>query len=290
MDDRAFKILVVDDDAQMRALLKLTLEGTKEFECSVATSEDGKEALELLRKKNGFDMVISDYKMDNIDGLELLTTIREEFPDIIRVMITAYSQLNLAKDAINKAMVHNYIEKPWNQKDLRKTVFDLLNEEQNQRHNDKLELERGNVYLFLESGTRVAMETCLKRMEEHEGGIVITREPLNKLQPTFDIDLEKIKHYWLTKMMGSGNLNPVDLELIADMMIRFYENNGDTVLLEGVDALLRENSHNRFIGFLDNLIDVVSMTDGILVMSLNPRTVSEQELNLIDQKTITYKI
>lgn len=288
MDERSFKILVVDDDLDVRTLLKLALEKVQEYDCNVVTSGDGNNALELLRENNDIDMVISDYKMENINGLELLTTIRKEFPDIIRVMITGYSQLDLAKDAINKAMVHNYIEKPWDIQELRKTIFDLLTERQDKKQIDKLELENGNIYLILESESRVALMTCLKLMEEQEQSVIITREPITKLKQTFDIDQENIKHYWLTKMMGSGNLNPVNLELIADMMIRFYEKDGGIILLEGLDSLLRENSNNRFNGFLDNLIDVVSMTDGILVMSLKPNTIPEKELKQIYQKVITY--
>ncbi|HID01616.1 MAG TPA: response regulator, partial [Desulfobacterales bacterium] len=80
-------ILVVDDERSMRDFLKILLvkEGYQ-----VETAPGGHQALEILEKQT-FDLVISDIRMDGMDGLELLNSIKENCPSLPVVMITAFA-------------------------------------------------------------------------------------------------------------------------------------------------------------------------------------------------------
>lgn len=205
-------------------------------------------------------------------------------------MMTGYSDLELVKNAINKARVHNYMEKPLDNKELINTVLYLFRDHQEETHEQDISFHDGNSYLILEPDIDFSLKTCLKRMEKKEEGMIITRKPINKLQRNHQIDLEYIQYHWLTKVIGPGNLNPVNLEFIADIIIRYYEEGGDTVLLGGIDTLLRENSSNRFHGFLENLTDVVSLTNGVLVIGINPKLIPDNELDFISQKMHTYEV
>lgn len=89
------KLLVVDDERSMRELLELVL---RREGYSVHTAENGARALELI-KQNIYDLVISDVKMPDIDGIELLERTREISPDTKFIMITAFGTVETARKA-----------------------------------------------------------------------------------------------------------------------------------------------------------------------------------------------
>ncbi|MBN2343664.1 MAG: response regulator [Deltaproteobacteria bacterium] len=102
------KILVVDDEKVIREILAdfLTLEG---FE--VVTAPDGKAAVQVL-KDNHFNMVISDLKMPNMGGLELLEYIQENHDNLLTVIMTGFGTVETAIEAMKKG-AYDYILKPF---------------------------------------------------------------------------------------------------------------------------------------------------------------------------------
>jgi two-component system response regulator PilR (NtrC family) len=89
------KILVVDDERSMRELLELVL---KRAGYSVHTAENGTRALELVRH-NVYDLMISDVKMPDISGIDLLDRVREISPETMVIMITAFATVDTARRA-----------------------------------------------------------------------------------------------------------------------------------------------------------------------------------------------
>ncbi len=89
------KILVVDDERSMRELLELVL---KRANYSVHTAENGTRALELVRH-NVYDLMISDVKMPDISGIDLLDRVREISPETMVIMITAFATVDTARRA-----------------------------------------------------------------------------------------------------------------------------------------------------------------------------------------------
>ena len=125
MKDAKFKILIVDDEQDVLDALLETLRRAKEFKSDIEMAKEGAGALASL-EKHEFDLVISDYKMPGMNGIELLTAVKKKYPRTIRILITGFSDVNVAKEAINKAQVHHYIEKPWESAELRATVLGAL--------------------------------------------------------------------------------------------------------------------------------------------------------------------
>ncbi len=123
--DEKFNILIVDDEEEVLRALKRTLERAKEFDANISLASDAEEAKEKL-SGNDYDLVLSDYNMPKMNGVQLLQWVKDEFPDIVRIIITGYSDLDTARDAINEANVHNYIEKPWDNKALRETIHQTI--------------------------------------------------------------------------------------------------------------------------------------------------------------------
>ncbi len=103
------KILVVDDEKQAAQGIKKLLDFEKKYEVDVAY--DGKEAYEKLLKKT-YDLVITDYKMPGMDGITLLKKIKEKFPDVEVIVVTAYgTEVGPAVEAM-KLGAFDYITKP----------------------------------------------------------------------------------------------------------------------------------------------------------------------------------
>ncbi|MBZ0177941.1 MAG: sigma-54 dependent transcriptional regulator [Melioribacteraceae bacterium] len=100
-------ILVADDERAIRESLKLILEEEK-YKCDLAA--DGQEALNMI-KENNYDIVISDIKMPNIDGMQLLESTSEISPNTFFIIMTAYASVQTAIEALRKG-AYDYLIKP----------------------------------------------------------------------------------------------------------------------------------------------------------------------------------
>lgn len=119
------RILVVDDDALVRSALLRSLRGYTSFEVDAVASSD--EAFERLAARE-YAVVISDYKMPRVDGVELLTWVADTFPQVKRILLTGHAELNATIAAVNEAGVYRIIQKPWNDADLRVVVAQAVHE------------------------------------------------------------------------------------------------------------------------------------------------------------------
>ena len=122
MDDSRIRILVVDDETDLEQLMLQRMRreirrGRYEFKFA----HNGSEALELLRKDNGFDIVLSDINMPVMDGLTLLAQIPEVDPDIRAVMVSAYGDMENIRTAMNRG-AFDFVTKPIDFTDLKTTI------------------------------------------------------------------------------------------------------------------------------------------------------------------------
>ncbi|MDA8090864.1 MAG: chemotaxis response regulator CheY [Nitrospiraceae bacterium] len=110
--DTKMKILVVDDFSTMRRIVKNILKqlGFERME----EAEDGQQAYNKLTSEGGFQFVVSDWNMPNMDGLDLLKKVRSnpELKDLPFLMVTAEAEKHKVIEAI-KAGVSNYVVKPF---------------------------------------------------------------------------------------------------------------------------------------------------------------------------------
>ncbi|MFO7840188.1 MAG: endopeptidase La [Desulfosalsimonadaceae bacterium] len=118
---RKFTVMVVDDEERTRKNLEhvLSREGYE-----VITAENGVVALEILEKK-GVDIIITDLKMDRVDGLEVLEKARIKDPQVKVIMITGYATVSNAVEAMKKGSF-SYISKPFKLDEIRSTVGQAL--------------------------------------------------------------------------------------------------------------------------------------------------------------------
>lgn len=125
---RIYKILIVDDDEDVLDAMELILKNTNQFKSHITTVQDSKAAMAEIEKQE-YDLILSDYKMPGINGIDLLAWVKNKHPRTARVLITGYPSIEVVKNAINKAKVHYYIEKPWDNEELRLNIFETLKRE-----------------------------------------------------------------------------------------------------------------------------------------------------------------
>lgn len=137
------RILVVDDEESIREFLEIMLrkEGY-EVTCAV----DGQQALDLLKKKS-FDMVISDLQMPNVTGIELLKQTKDQYPDMLFFMITAFATTETAVEAM-KLGAYDYITKPFKIDEVRINIANALRSRTLETENRTLKKELVREYSF----------------------------------------------------------------------------------------------------------------------------------------------
>jgi CheY-like chemotaxis protein len=104
------RILVVEDEADIRELL-VELLGTGLENVVVEAREDGSSALRAVAA-NPPDLVITDFKMPGMNGLDFLAHLRLQQPNVPAILITAFPDLDIAVRAINEARVQSFLQKP----------------------------------------------------------------------------------------------------------------------------------------------------------------------------------
>lgn len=115
------KILYVDDEESNLRIFKDTFR--RKFEVFVAIS--GKEGLKIL-EENNIDLILSDQRMPEMSGVEFLKHTFEIYPNTHRILVTGFSDFDAVENAINQARVFQYIQKPWKEDSLLKTIDDAL--------------------------------------------------------------------------------------------------------------------------------------------------------------------
>ena len=106
MNNKA-SILIVDDEEVVRYSHQRSLADTG---CYTEAAEDGLNAIRVMEQRP-FDVVLLDLRMPGLDGMDVLKTIKERWPDCEVVVITGYATIETAKEAVRLG-AHNYIAKP----------------------------------------------------------------------------------------------------------------------------------------------------------------------------------
>ena len=136
-------ILCVDDEKNvLQSLKRIFLDD--DYEILTATS--GEEGLQILEKNGPCQIVISDYRMPAMDGVEFLKTVYQRWPETVRIVLSGYADAAAIVAAINDGHIYKFIPKPWNDDELRITIANALERYTLQKHNRELmsELSRIN--------------------------------------------------------------------------------------------------------------------------------------------------
>lgn len=112
-------ILYLDDDASN--LDSFNANFRKQF--TILTANSPIEAYNMLAD-GGIDIVVADQNMPSMSGLEFLETVATDFPEVQRILITAYAELISVVEAVNKGRIYRVITKPFNTDEIRNLLVD----------------------------------------------------------------------------------------------------------------------------------------------------------------------
>jgi two-component system, NtrC family, response regulator HupR/HoxA len=145
---KKYELLLVDDE--LANLQKLQRTFMNQYNVHLAQS--GEEALRILQKLP-MDAIITDQKMPNMTGIEFLEFSQKIYPNLVRIVLTGFTEVDDLIAAINTGKVHKYITKPWEPDDLRLAVQDALEKMELVRENERLatELKSANEKLLAEN-------------------------------------------------------------------------------------------------------------------------------------------
>jgi len=115
--DKKVIVLILDDEPIVGKRLKPAVE---RMGCEVEVFEDPREALQRIDEKT-FDIVVTDIRMDEIDGIEVLERVKKKSPRTMVIMITGYAMMALAREAMEKG-AYDFIAKPFTPEELRKAI------------------------------------------------------------------------------------------------------------------------------------------------------------------------
>lgn len=161
-------ILIIDDEEFVRNALVRAL---RSEDYDVRTADGPKAAWEALSERPA-DIVLSDFKMPRMTGLELLQRVREQYPDTIRIMLTGHADTETVIDAVNNSEIYRFMTKPWNDDEL-KLVLRLAS-----AHLDSMRENRRLVDLVkrqadLLRGIEGRHPGITKVVRSHDGAVVI---------------------------------------------------------------------------------------------------------------------
>jgi two-component system response regulator PilR (NtrC family) len=154
-------ILIVDDEQSYRQLLSLVFQGDGH---EIRTATNGREALEKITDQPA-DLIISDVRMPDMDGIELLSEVRQTAPDVGVVLMTAFASVDTARDAF-KLGADDFIQKPFDVEELRLIVRKTLEKQaliDENRAFKRAQRERGSVKNIV--GDSVKMQAIFQMIE-----------------------------------------------------------------------------------------------------------------------------
>lgn len=256
-------ILYIDDEIGNLNAFKAAFR--RDFKIFTTTSAN--EGIEILRN-NPIDIILADQRMPEKTGVDFFESIIEEFPNPIRILVTAYTDINAIIGAINKGRVYSYVTKPWNELDLKLTIENACQLYLLKEHNDKLTLKYQRI--FSETTDPIVLfDTKARIIDFNKATLPLVDEQTKNL--TFSAinssiinrsDLNHIKNAFKEK------------QILKDYECEILTKNGDkkTCLISGN---VIKNNHGEIINYLVIIKDITELNK--MKQLLLKKTIETQE-------------
>lgn len=146
------------------------------------------------------------------------------------------------------------------------------------------ELKKGVTYLIKEKKPDFSFKVFTDMLRHGARGICISRQhPKNLKERSGWKDVEI---YWLTSLEGDKNINPVDLGILSEIMLRFLNEqvlNESVIILDGLELLFTHNDPPKVLRTVNRLTEQVMHENGRLILTIDERTVDKKELALLER-------
>ncbi|MDH4028565.1 MAG: response regulator [Nitrospirota bacterium] len=179
--DEEIKILCVDDEKNvLKALERLFMD----YEYKFITAMSAEEGLDILNKEERIQLIISDYRMPGMNGVDFLRTVYERWPESVRIVLSGYADTASIVGAINEGQIYKFIPKPWNDDELKLAIANALDFYYIQKKNRELtaELEKKNsVLLEINDNLEQLVRKRTSDLEMHNKILACSQNILNSL-------------------------------------------------------------------------------------------------------------
>ncbi len=161
------RVLFVDDDPNILRAMHRQLR--KKFD--VFTALSGKEALDIIDSSSAFAVIVADMRMPEMDGVELLSRVKDISPDTVRIMLTGNADQQTAVKAVNEGAIFRFLNKPCSNAVLESTIFEAIEH-----------------YSLINAEREILEKTV-------NGSIKVITEILSQVSPAAFSRSYRIKHY-----------------------------------------------------------------------------------------------
>lgn len=173
MDDQVTVLCVDDERNVLRSLERLCLEEPY----TLLTADSSSAGLAILEKQF-CPVVISDYRMPDMNGVAFLREVRKRWPDTVRIVLSGYADASSIVSAINEGEIYKFIPKPWNDDELKVAIANAIDKYRLQQENKRLTAELVAKNAELEQITR----NQEKIIEEKTADLLIQNRSLQLAQ------------------------------------------------------------------------------------------------------------
>jgi two-component system NtrC family sensor kinase len=211
MIDQDVQILCVDDEENvLKALRRLFMDD--DYEIITATS--GEQGLQELEENPGVQLVISDYRMPGMNGVDFLKEVYARRPDTVRIVLSGYADTASIVSAINEGQIYKFIPKPWNDDELRVTIVKavelyFLQQENStltkelQDSNEELRLVNANLEKIVEERTQ---EVVFQHKALATGHFILDSLPVGVIGVDLNDVVVKCNNSAVRLLIGHGPL------------------------------------------------------------------------------------
>jgi len=267
-DEKKYTVLYVDDEESNLRIFKNTFR--RDYNILTATS--GKEGLALLEHEN-VDLILSDQRMPGMSGIDFLKQAIDKYPDLNRILVTAYTDYDILREAVNELKIFQYVEKPWNEDDVKTTIDSALEIHRLKIENQKL------------TSSLIVNNDQLKRINEE------LNEEIDKHKQT-QLELVKEKDY-------AERCNMLKTAFLANMSHEIRTPMNSIIGFSGLidNDELEAKTRSEFIGIIqkscsqllnivNDIIEISKIETGNVEIKLKPVEIKP----MIDRYYKTYQI
>ena len=300
--------MIVDDNT---AILEIVSELISAAGYQPVTATGGRACLSKVREEHPY-LVRLAINMPDMDGWSVLRTLKEAglAGSMKIMMLTATTAIGTDIFGLQD-IVSGYIRKPFNNDELSSRLREVLGDRHPSREGPKeekdrkgrrsllrkreeagmevarnsakvYEMRRGFSYLVKEAKPNKSFEIFVDQVTHNIQGLCVTRQHPTNIRKEWG--LEKTPIIWLSNQLGKVYVNPSNIGILSDTIIRFVEKSGDAVvLIDGIEFLVVNNDFDKVLRMVHHVTEAVMENRSRLIVSVDPRTLETRELALLER-------
>lgn len=256
--DEQIRILFVDDE---KNVLKSLQRSFLDEEYEILTADSGSEGLSILGEVSPIQVVISDYRMPEINGVDFLRQVFANWPETVRMVLSGYADTASIVSAINDGHIYKFIPKPWNEYELKFTVINALEKYFTNKKNRELAEE-----LKVKNEELARMNAQLEQLNKENASrislqneIVLSTHNINYVIPVGVIGIDPDG----VVVQCNREAEKILASMMPDLLGNRYDERLPQEICSFIDGIPdRESVSNRFtlngskvkvtVGFMDN--------------------------------------